>query len=303
MLLDAAAVVPHTDADGLAAGAIALRARGEPASKAILLGRGENPFGPRDKLPAGLLAILDQGVRPFPGPALFVDHHAPEAGPGKGQLVVSGFGEPFVSTSVLMRRIVPEAPAWVAAVGAAGDYGDDGLKRPECQGVVKSHVKKLVPLINAPRRCPDGPVRDALALLVECDSAKAALADERIALLDESRRQYKAEFERVVRTAPKYVGPVAVLRFESEFQVHPLVAQTWSRRLAPRPVLAANAGYLPGRVNFAVRAADASIDLRQLLRDALPDQAGEFAHGHPQATGGSLTVVEFESLLSALKND
>ncbi|MCW2957096.1 MAG: hypothetical protein JWO69_1965, partial [Thermoleophilia bacterium] len=115
-----------------------------------------------------------------------------------------------------------------------------------------------------------------------------------------AREAYRAEFERVVRTAPKPFGPVSVIRFASAYQVHPLVAQTWSRRLAPRPVLAASDGYVPGRVNFAMRVAGSEIDLRKLLRDALPEQRGEFGNGHKQATGGSLTPTEFERLLAAL---
>src|SRR4029453_4646449 len=43
-LSNAFAVVPNTDADGLAAGAIALRVRGEGASAAVLLDRGQTPF-------------------------------------------------------------------------------------------------------------------------------------------------------------------------------------------------------------------------------------------------------------------
>src|SRR3954469_10267881 len=75
-LLAADVVVPHTDADGLAAGAIALRARGEPASRGRLYGRGENPW--RDP-PSGIPALLDWGVRAFKGRAVIIDHHAPEA--------------------------------------------------------------------------------------------------------------------------------------------------------------------------------------------------------------------------------
>jgi single-stranded-DNA-specific exonuclease len=63
-------------------------------------------------------------------------------------------------------------------------------------------------------------------------------------------------------------------------------------------VIAANDGYLPGRVNFSVRGGTG--DLRAALRRALPDAAGEFAHGHPRATGGSLAPAAFERLLRAL---
>jgi single-stranded-DNA-specific exonuclease len=300
-LADAVAVVPHTDADGLAAGAIALRARGEGAGAAVLLGRGATPFAPGAPLPDGLLAILDWGVRPLAREALVVDHHAPETGVS-GPLVVTSYGEsPEVPTAPLMRRLVPEAPAWLAAVGAVGDVGDAAWALPECAGAgPKTAIRRLVSLVNAPRRLPDGPVRTALALLVEHDGPKAALADPRAAELAEAKAQWRAEFDRVVRTAPRMVGDrVALLRFASPAQVHPLVATTWARRLAPRVVLAANDGYLgPGIVNFALRGG--SGDLRALLRDALPGAVGEFAHGHDRATGGSLPSADFERLLLRL---
>ena len=164
----------------------------------------------------------------------------------------------------------------------------------------KTAVRKLVPLVNAPRRLPDGPVRTALELLVEHDDPRAALHDPRVAELDEAKSAWRAEFDRVVRTAPRMVGAgFALLRFARPAQVHPLVATAWARRLSPRVVLAANDGYLaPGVVNFAVRGGDG--DLRALLRGALPDATGEFAHGHDRATGGSLNADDFERLLSAL---
>ena len=135
-LLEAVAVVPHTDADGLAAGAIALRARGEDAGAAVLLGRGETPFADAAAVPAGPLAILDWGVRPLAGGGVIVDHHARDTTPDQpGVIVASSFGEaPEVPTAPLLRRILPDAPAWLAAVGAVGDVGDAGFALPECAG-------------------------------------------------------------------------------------------------------------------------------------------------------------------------
>ncbi len=303
-LLAAALIVPHTDADGLASGAIAVRAKGATHDAVALLGRGQTPFGPDAPLPPGPAAVLDWGVRRVCRPALIVDHHAPEVEPTADQLLVSGYGDGSpVSTAILMKRIVPDAPGWLAAVGGFGDYGDAALKLPECQDLprgFKSALKKLVPLINAPRRLPgtDG-IRTALRLLIDHDDPRDALKDERIEELERARAEYRAGFDAAVRTAPKMGPDVAVLRFTSPYQVHPLVATTWARRLAPRVVMAANDGYLPGRVNFAVRCdGDDGRDLRKLLRDALPDAAGgEFANGHDRATGGSLTPAEFDRLL------
>jgi hypothetical protein len=73
----------------------------------------------------------------------------------------------------------------------------------------------------------------------------------------------------------------------------------WARRLAPRPVIGANDGYLPGRVNFSIRGGEG--DLRALLHAALPEVGGEYAHGHARATGGSLTPPDFARLLGALQ--
>jgi single-stranded-DNA-specific exonuclease len=300
-LRNAAAVVPHTDADGLAAGAIALRDRGEGADAAVLLGRGETPFAHPSPaaLPEGPLAVLDWGVRPLERPALVVDHHLPEAGPREDQVVVSSYGsEPETPTAPLMRRIAPAAPAWLAGVGAVGDLGRRGLDLPECAGAPVTAVTRLAGLVNAPRRLPDGPVRTALAILVEHDSPAAALADPRIVELDEAKRAWRAEFDRAVRTAPVVGERAALLRFSSPCQVHPVVAQTWARRLAPRIVVAANDGYLPGRVNFSVRGGHES--LPQVLRAALPEAGGEFAHGHDRASGGSLDPDAFGRLLEGL---
>ncbi len=108
----------------------------------------------------------------------------------------------------------------------------------------------------------------------------------------------RSEYERVRRTAPRVEQEFALVGFSSRAQVHPLVASQWQRRLAPPIVIAANDGYLPGRVNFAVRGG--SGDLRTWLRRTLPGADGEFAHGHPRATGGSVTPEEFERLLARL---
>lgn len=303
-LLDADHVAPHTDADGLAAGALVLRARGQGAGDALLLDRTQTPWGSDPDLPEGTVALLDQGLRPFARPGVIVDHHAPETGSdGAGPKVIAltSFGErPEVPTAPLVcRALGTDAPAWLAALGAYGDLGADGLKLPEAGGTPRAAIAKLAPLVNAPRRLAGGPVRIALALLVEAESPRDALADPRVAVLERARAEYRATFDRVMRIAPRFFGDVAVVRFDAPYQVHPLVATAWMRRLAPRPVLAANDGWVPGRVNFSVRGGDGR-DLRELLRAALPDADGELGHGHPAATGGSLPPAEFDRLLDGL---
>lgn len=302
-LLARGTVLCHDDADGLSSGAIVLRATGGTARDAILLERGMTPWAPDAPLPDGPVAVLDWGIQPLERPALYVDHHALEVEELRDdQVAVCGAAaDPEVTTSVLMGRLAPEVPTWLAAVGAVGDLGDRGLALPEfAEGIVKAHVRRLATLVNSPRRMPGGPLRTALAILVEAESAKAALADERIAELEEAKAWWRSEFEQVIRTAPVFGDQVAVLEFATRAHVHALVAMQWSRTLRPRPVLAANHGFLDGRVNFSMRCADPAIDLRAILSAALPDEGGEFAHGHPQATGGSLEPDRFDALCEAL---
>ena len=86
-------------------------------------------------------------------------------------------------------------------------------------------------------------------------------------------------------------------------RVRPLIATRWAPRLAPKIVIAANDGYLPGRVNFAVRSASRT-DLLAFLRGlGLGVVEGEFANGHPRATGGSVPPHEFARLLTALGHE
>jgi single-stranded-DNA-specific exonuclease len=299
-MLAARLVCPHTDADGLASGALVLAAKGQKASAAVLLRRGMTPFDKGTLSAQRPAVILDWGVRTFRGVALFIDHHAPEAELADTQLQVSGYGiTPEVSTSILTSRIVPGAGAWVAAVGAVGDLGDRAWSLPDLHGVAKTPIRQLVPLINAPRRLPDGPIREALAILLENRDARSALADPRIRLLEDAKAEWRGGLQAALRVAPKVADGIAVIEFSSPYQIHPLVAQTWSRRLADNVVVAANTDYLPGRVNFAVRGGNG--DLRALLRAALPDENGEFAHGHDRATGGSLTPETFEKMIKSLR--
>jgi single-stranded-DNA-specific exonuclease len=297
-LLNAIAVVPHTGADGLAAGAMALRARGETAGAAVLLERGESPFAPGAALPDGPLALLDWGVRELDRPGVLIDHHVPEVAPRGDQVVVSSFGaSPEVPTAALMRRVLPDAPAWLAAVGAVGDLGPAAFGLEECGDAPQGAVRRLAGLADSPRRVPGGPVRTALALLVEHDGPDEALLDPRIAELEDARRTWKAEYDRLVDTTPAMDDALAVLRMSSACRVHPLIATMWARRLAPRLVVVANGGYLDGRVDFAIRG---GTGLPSRLRHALPDARDEFAHGSDRAAGGSLAPDEFERLLVAL---
>jgi single-stranded-DNA-specific exonuclease len=313
-------VASHNDVDGLAAAVIVLRALAASRVEAVPLPARRGEHVHRDSMRAriralrpGSLVVLDMGSRPgpiLPGvPTLVIDHHVPSGVP-EGALLLNGFDrEPVAPTSVLAFTVCRGLPgvanaAWIAALGAIADLGTAApfasLLSLNPRGNAWSAA---VSLLNAGRRAPQDDAMTALHVL----DAAADIDDivrggvPGVDRLQEYKRVVHAEVSRCSRVPPRLIGDAALIRFSSAAQVHPLVATRWSRRLAPAVVIAANDGFLPGRVNFAVRNAT-GIDLLQWLQHLpfAPSPAAEYANGHPRATGGSLPVDEFETFLQAL---
>lgn len=106
--------------------------------------------------------------------------------------------------------------------------------------------------------------------------------------------------EQARKAAPVFAGNVALVRINSPCQIHPLIAQSWRTRLPKYIVIAANEGYIPGRVNFSVRT-DSGINVLNFLGDIdLSEGEGSYGHGHDTASGGSLPVERWHELLIKL---
>lgn len=315
-------VAPHGDADGLSAGAIVIRALERMGATAVrcLPGKGEHVHTPAMQrrlasIDADALVVLDMGSRSGPilrgVPTIVIDHHDAREAPSEAIYVSGASAEPVAPTALLTYEILrPLAMlddlAWLAWLGTVGDLGMNHPFADELAPVMaryrKTHVQRAVSLVNAARRSaryrPEVALDVLLAARDPADIARGAVAgvDELVAC----REEVNAELARVARVPPRVVGNVALVRFSSPAQIHPLVATRWVTRLAPKIVIAANDGYLPGRINFAVRSAS-STDLLEFLRGlGLGAVEGEFANGHPRATGGSVPPAEFERLLRAL---
>lgn len=315
-------VAPHGDADGLAAGVLVLRAIERLGATPIpcLPGKGEHVHSPamRDRLHAigaDGLVVLDMGSRAGPIvrglPTIVIDHHDAREVPD-GVVYLSAAGcEPVAPTALLayelLRVLVDiEDLGWLAWLGTVGDLGMAHPFGEELAGAMaghrKTHVQKAVSLVNAARRAgryrPEVALDVLLAAGAPADIARGAVPG--VDALVACREEVNAELARVARIPPRIAGDVALLRFSSPAQIHPLVATRWVTRLAPKIVIAANDGYLPGRVNFAVRCA-AKVDLLAFLRGLdLGPVEGEFANGHPRATGGSIPPTDFARLLGVL---
>lgn len=314
-------VAPHTDADGLSAGALVLRALERSGARVDMCvpGKGEHAHSPafqeRLRRTGGeALVVLDMGSRPapiVPGlETLVVDHHQPDGFP-PGAHVLSAAGlEPVAPTALLTYVLVspfiePASLEWLAVLGTVGDLGTDAPMPflPEAlKRAGRKAVTETVALLNAARRSSHFAAHLALEVLLRADGP-ADIQKGRVpgvAALADCRLEVQSEVARCSRTPPRIVKDVALLLFSSGAQVHPLVAVRWAQRLPEHIVIAANAGYLPGRVNFALRSKQPR-DLIAFLRGLeLPEMRGEFAQGHPRATGGSLAPQDFLRLMEAL---
>jgi single-stranded-DNA-specific exonuclease len=314
-------IVGHFDADGLSAVAILARsmARADRPAELRITGKGENPWSPdlraelERRRPGGLL-VTDLGIREgeiLPGtPTIVIDHHVPTGTPGTAS-VLSGHGWIPEPTSALLAYWCALAlgPAedllWLAALGLIGDMADDAgfPELAEAQARYgKTALREAVSLVNAPRRTASADATPALALLLRCDSPKDLLkgSHPETDVLCAAKAEVAAALDGAKRVAPKVRGDVALIRFASPCQIHPLIAQQWRGRLKDKIVLAANTGYREGWVHFAARTA-AGTDLIRFLADHRPKGAGEeYGSGHTQATGGALRIPDWNGFITDL---
>ncbi|MDB6454785.1 hypothetical protein [Falsirhodobacter sp. 20TX0035] len=310
-------ILGHFDADGLSAVATLARVLerlGRPADIRIT-GKGENPWSPalRAELEArrpGGLIVTDLGVRAgdiLPGtPTVLIDHHVPTGAPGEAT-VISGNGwtpEPTSSLLAWWCAGAPEDLSWLAAMGLIGDMASDAFPElAEAQARFgKTALRDAVSLVNAPRRTARADAGPALALLLRCTSPKDLLkgGHSETADLHAAKAEVAAEMEVAKRVPPKVRGDVAMIRFASPCQVHPLVAQGWRGRLKDKIVLAVNTGYRPGWIHFAARTATGT-DLIRFLAEHRPPGAGEeYGSGHVQATGGALRPADWNDFATRI---
>ncbi len=325
----------HFDADGLAAGA--LFGRGLPRINASWQvevrpsGKGENAFltpSVRDTLLArqpDALIVTDLGVHKRGTleadgvPVLYVDHHIPEGlPPAPLATVLTGYGlEPTPCSAWLAYELLAAETdvrdlRWVAALGVISDLGDQAAWPPLAE--VKKEftakwLKEAVAVCNAARRAGEFDLDRPLRYLLQDDNPRPLaqdplLAGYRAAVAQELQQARKLPPKFPPKTAPNAL-PVAIIEINSPAQIHPLVAQQWISRLPDRVVLCANRGYLPdGRVAVAGRAASRALHIPELLREAFR-RTGQappenFAHGHPQASGGHLSEAEYQVLRRGL---
>lgn len=320
-------VLCHSDADGLAAGAIltaALRRAGFAKVDAVATGKGGNAWS--DETAAllaarqpGALIVTDLGVRAEPvwdgPPALLIDHHRPSGlPPSAEETVITGYGvEPTPTSGILalmcvggLENVDSDDLDWIAAVSALSDLGDKApfsiiaaAKKRYGAGVLRDTVT----LLNAPRRSASGDAAAALELLLTASGPRDIAKGE--GLLVDSLRRDKEEvniaYNEAKKASPKFAGEAAAIRIHTPCQVHPLVAQIWRTRLPKFIVMGVNTGYRPGWVHFSARCGKDKnlLDFFRAHRPAGADSK-HYGNGHDQAGGGALPVAVWNDFVREL---
>ncbi|KAH9214966.1 DHH family protein-like protein [Leptodontidium sp. 2 PMI_412] len=341
-------IVPDKDADGLSPGVIVYRtlvALGlDPKLLDVhLVQKGSNIHEDYERQAmsekkASFIIVLDQGSRGGPpvvdGPdvkALVIDHHLSDDFPD-GVEAVSACHYPPVATSALLtyeicKELHPDVATecgYLCAIGTHGDLGNT-LKWlppfPDMTETFKKHTKKVlndcVSYINAPRRTGTYDVITAWNALLQAKDPKDILSNRRLA---QAREEINIEVERQTHTPPKFSkdGKIAVLKINSQAQVHPVIATRWAGTLKSKAleiIMVANYGYLPGKVNFSCRIArcardrEPAINIIESLKavadldtgDLIQRMGESFARGHKEASGGIIPTAEFEELCALMK--
>ncbi|WP_324674042.1 DHH family phosphoesterase [Hymenobacter sp. GOD-10R] len=323
----------HFDADGLGAGAVfgrgLQRINAEWQVEVLPSGKGENAFltpSVREKLLAlkpDALIVTDLGVHAHGTleadgvPVLYVDHHIPEGYPPVGSTMLTGYGlDPVPCSAWLAYELIAAEVEindlqWVAAIGIISDLGDSAPWPPLAQTkkqYTAKWLKEAVALCNAARRAGEFDLDRPLQHLMADDNPRPLAQDT---VLAEYRAEVSAALQAARRLPPRFpkaspdAAPVALITLDSPCQIHPLIAQQWIQRLPDRVVLCANLGYLPdGQIAVAGRTANRGLHIPDLLRAAFARTGAvpptNFAHGHPQASGGHLSAADFEHLLRGL---
>lgn len=324
----------HFDADGLAAGALfgrGLQRIGKDWDVRVMpSGKGENAFDTpeaKERMIAekpDALIVTDLGVNALGTlendgiPVLYVDHHIPEGFPPQPSTVITGYGlDPVPCSAWLAYELLAAETdvtdlGWIAAIGILSDLGDKA-EWPLLPTVKKQHtakwLKEAVALCNAARRAGAFDLNTPLRHLMEDDGPQPMAGDETLARY---REEVAMELKEARKQPPKFppkdavdAPPAAIVTIHSPCQIHPLIAQQWIGRLPGKVVLCANTAYLEeGRVAISGRTAAKDQNIPDMLRAAFAKMGAtppdNFAHGHPQASGGHLSLEDYAVLRKGL---
>jgi single-stranded-DNA-specific exonuclease len=314
------AVFSHTDADGLCAAEIVKRylRRSSLPHRHLFPRRGEIAFGAStSRRLAGLdpdrICVVDLGVTDREmvrdKPAFFIDHHRPMGRPPRAGVLSSYGSDPALPTALLAYRSLGDAvgssASWLAAVGTAADLGPGYVFEGgdlDTTGLRKTWVSEADILLNSAARSASYDIETPIRLL-ERASGIEDLTDPgspEVSRLGHYRKEVNDEVARCRHEPPNFSWRVAVIAFSSRCRISGLIAETWRRSLKNYFVIAANFGYIEGKVHYAIRTelAASVIDLLESVKP--PDRSDPVVQGHDHAAGGMLDLELWMTLADRL---
>ena len=313
-----------SDADGVTAGVVWQRAMerlGFINIKRLSATRERNAFAAETKTIVAaeqpdFLFVMDLGSQPQKivenVPTCFIDHHRPGGALSEDTLISAYTWNPVPNTSLIVYDLFSALTDlsqydWIAAIGTISDLGEKApfeLLATTRQKYTAKWLKEAVSLVNAARRASVyEPETAANALLTSANPKDLVGSDSpQVERLREAKREVNTELNEARKAAPVFAGNVALIRMNSSCQIHPLIAQSWRTRLPKYIVIAANEGFMPGKVNFAARNSADGVSVLDFLRSFKLENVGtgSYGQGHDHASGGVLPFAAWNELLEKM---
>jgi hypothetical protein len=271
------------------------RPYGRPKDAVVLSSYGQDPSPPTTYMTYDLLSrvpileAMPRGAKP---------QEVPEAARSAEPRGATGKTESQEAASV-------EDLAWLCAVGTTGDLGSDfKLEHAECaaSSFKKQDVTEAEILINSAKRASAYDIATPVRLLDEAAALGDLVRQESplVATLERYRQEVNEEVKRCRHEGPQFLWRVAVIPFKSRCDIQGLIAETWRRQLKKYFVIAANFGYLEGKVAYVVRTElDSSvIELMESLKP--PDYPGHIVFGHDRAGSGVVPVDVWQAIATRM---
>jgi hypothetical protein len=309
---DNTVILSHVDSDGLCSAAILKRFlnRQGTAPTHIYPAKGENAYskGTLERIralkPDGLF-ILDLGVMDeeiAPGvPTLFIDHHHPFGAPPAASVISSYGMDPapptsFVTFDLLSRLADIGDLEWLSTVGTVADLGEDLASAhggAEAKRYTKSSIRDAEVLLNSAERATPYDIPTAIKVLDGAADLPQVIDRDRaeVRQLEAYRAEVNDEVKRCRHERPHFSWKVALVPIRSTCDIQGLIAETWRRQLNKYLVIAANFGYLEGKVAYVIRTElqTSVIDFMESIRPAGLDSHVVFGH---DMAGGAVVDTE-----------